>query len=661
MSLRTGAELRSLYDDYPAKVDLRKELCQPLPHITPDTVDPAITSSEEASKQARTILSTFNDALNTNDAKKLETCFFAGQAFWRDMLALTSHLRTFTTPNIVSTAFLETKSLRGVVGDVALDGAATFISATPVLQFIDCRIVFRTSTPAATCGGRLILLPTKTESELDQEILQWRIWILSTWIENLDVQVEDESLLRSPGRKLKGVETIETDVIIIGGGNSGIAVAARLKALGVESVIIDRNAEVGDNWTLRYDCMTFHIPTSSTELPYLRYNKDLQTPHLLRRMELAEHLKRYAAAFNLNIINSVNIQSTLYDQVGKQWAVKFRTPDGERKIICKQLVQATGICSQKPYTPPIPGSNHYRGINIHSVQYKSGKSIVTQGAKSALVIGLANTGFDIVEDCYAAGLKTTMIARSPTYLVPMDYVFDVRALGAYDHFPTDVADKMLLTLPTSVDTQLIHGLLSQKASEEPDRYKPLAEAGFPVIDSRHPDGHLQHYLLERGGGHYVDMGKGVHLIAEGKVGVKGGAEPVAFTETGLRFSDGSTLDADAVVWCTGFADRDARTMAAEILSGGSVAGTAVDGIDNGTAENLLGPREIAARLDSTYALDSEGEIRGLWKRPLRMENYWVMGGHTQFQRWYSRIVAQQIKLALEGILPPAYRDTPKLV
>lgn len=180
-----------------------------------------------------------------------------------------------------------------------------------------------------------------------------------------------------------------------------------------------------------------------------------------------------------------------------------------------------------------------------------------------------------------------------------------------------------------------------------------------MIDSSHPDAHLQHYLLERAGGHYVDMGKGVHLIAEGKVGVKGGSEPVEFTETGLRFSDGSTLDADAVVWCTGFADRDARTMTAEILSGGSVTGTANDDVEIGTAENVLGPREIAARLDATWALDCEGEVRGLWKRPLRMENYWVMGGHTQFQRWYSRIVAQQIKLALEGNLPPAYRDTPK--
>lgn len=90
-------------------------------------------SSEEATKQARTVLSAFNNALSSNDAKKLASCFFAGQAFWRDMLALTSHLRTFTTPSVISAALLETKGLRGVVGDVALEVAAIFIPASPVL------------------------------------------------------------------------------------------------------------------------------------------------------------------------------------------------------------------------------------------------------------------------------------------------------------------------------------------------------------------------------------------------------------------------------------------------------------------------------------------------------------------------------------------------
>lgn len=76
------------------------------------------------------------------------------------------------------------------------------------------------------------------------------------------------------------------------------------------------------------------------------------------------------------------------------------------------------------------------------------------------------------------------------------------------------------------------------------------------------------------------------------------------------------------------------------------------------SDDVLGPKDIAARLDATWGVDAEGEVRGVWKRHLRMENYWVIGGVIQQQRWWSRPLAQQIRLSLDGSLPPAYRETP---
>jgi cation diffusion facilitator CzcD-associated flavoprotein CzcO len=273
--------------------------------------------------------------------------------------------------------------------------------------------------------------------------------------------------------------------------------------------------------------------------------------------------------------------------------------------------------------------------------------------QSVLVIGSANTAFDVIEDCHAAGLQTTMVVRSPTYILPVQYVFDQRALGAYD-LDVENTDKLLMTLPTWVDDHLVHGFLALMAGKEPDRYSALAAAGFPVIDSRDPDASLSHHLYERAGGHYVDIG-GTKLIAEGKVGVKAGVEPVAYTATGVRFSDGSTADADAVVWCTGFADKNARETAAGILGGG-----VGDGDSEKSHPGILGPGEIAARIDATWGVDAEGEIRGMWKRHLRIDNFWIMGGQTQQHRWHSRTLALQIKAELEGILPPAYRETPQV-
>ena len=131
----------------------------------------------------------------------------------------------------------------------------------------------------------------------------------------------------------------------------------------------------------------------------------------------------------------------------------------------------------------------------------------------------------------------------------------------------------------------------------------------------------------------------MNLLAEGKVGIMASAEPVAFTETGLRFSEGTALNDDAVLWCTGYHDRDIRNSVAEILDGS-------------------GNDDIAARVDGTWGFDSEGEIRGMWKRHARVADYWVIDGHAQQHRWYSRMLALQIKAALESILPPAYCATP---
>jgi hypothetical protein len=217
-----------------------------------------------------------------------------------------------------------------------------------------------------------------------------------------------------------------------------------------------------------------------------------------------------------------------------------------------------------------------------------------------------------VNDCHTAGLQTTINARSPTYVVPIEHVCDTRVLGVYDPLGFEASDVLLLTGPTVVGAALSQGTLAYLASEEPDRYAALVKAGFDVYDSSNPKASLMSNLLDKAGGHYVGVGV-TKLLAERKVAVKAKAEPVAFKPTGLKFSDGTTLDADAVIWCTGFQDKNARTTAAEILGGVQAAVAA-----NAQQDHVLGPADIAARLDATWGIDSDGEIRGMWKRPLRI-------------------------------------------
>ncbi|KAI0135358.1 hypothetical protein F4814DRAFT_400697 [Daldinia grandis] len=635
--------------EWPAKAELRKDVYKPLPQVPPGTVNPAEMTEDTSNTEAKAVVNAFNEALLSNDAEKLASCFYTDQAYWRDIVALTSHLRSFSTPSVVAKALLHTKDLRGIAGNVELTGDAHFAAISPVMMFIDCGISFCTISPTLSCIGKMLLLPVKNDTTPGS--VSWKIWALSTWVENIVQHPEDEMQLVSPSKNIDGLDTVETGVLIVGAGSSGLMIAARLKALGADSVLIDHNAEIGDNWSHRYDCLKFHVPTSSCEMPYAYYEKGLRTPHRLNKNDVAEHLRQYAANFNLNVILSTTIGSSSFNTSEKKWTVKLRTVDGKpgKTIKCKHFVQATGIGSQKPNLPQLGSEHVFKGINLHSVHFRNAKSLAEQGIKSVVIVGAANTAFDIMRDCHAAGLKTTMVARSPTYIYPYEYVMNPHGFGVYEDLPLDIADRLLYTLPPALDGQFSHGLFSHLAFQEPDRYLRLAQAGFPVLDSRDPSVDVQNILVERGGGHYVDVG-GTELITEGKVAVCGRVEPVGYTETGLRLSDGNVLDTDAVIWCTGFADKDVRTTALGVLGE----------MDPDTANkpDVLSPKDIAARLDATWGVDAEGEVRGVWKRHLRMDNYWVIGGVIQQQRWWSRPMAQQIRLALDECLPPAYRETP---
>ncbi|KAI0513064.1 hypothetical protein F5B22DRAFT_637427 [Xylaria bambusicola] len=632
---------------YPPRADLRKDVQRSLPKIPPGTIDQDSMVGDKVATQAEAVLDAFNSALASNDVDTLAGTFYAEQAFWRDFAALTSHWRTFSTPGVAAAAFMKMKTARQLEGMIELAGNPRLVVASPVLMFIDCSVSFQTRSPAIGCEGRMLLLPVKSDE--GNGPVCWKIWFLSTWIESLIQHPEDEKRLLVPARQLNELETIDTAVFILGAGTAGLMAAARLKALGVDTILADRNARIGDNWAKRYDSVKIHVPTSNCEMPYLPYPKELQTPHSLTKDEIAEHLIQYVKELHLNVLLSTTVQSTIFDQSEKKWTIVLKVADGSRKTVTsKHFIQATGFGCGKPYIPPIPGKDVYKGAVVHSSQYRNPQILAKNGAKSVVVVGSANTAFDVIQDCHAQGLQTTMVARSPTYVLPHSYVMGPRGLGVYDLMPLDAADKLANTTPQALAGRIIHGAFSHLASLEPNRYLALSRAGFPVLDSRNPATDLQHHLLERGGGHYVDIGA-TELISHGKVSVKGSVEPTSYTETGLKFSDGSSITADAVIWCTGFTDF--QTAAVDSLGG---ANSEYNG-----RKDVLTPEDIVARMDACWGVDIEGETRGMGKRHLRLENYWTIGGGLQHQRWQARNVAKQIKLELEGLLPPAYRETPK--
>ncbi|ROW11857.1 hypothetical protein VPNG_04914 [Cytospora leucostoma] len=635
------------FEEYPPQVSLARDIYRPLP-ILPDKLPSPEELDIYASALVSTSLRSLLDALITHDVGRVKSCFLTSQSYWRDLLSFTYHFRTFNDVGVIAPALVELSRKRGIEGAFELiPGSVQNVVVSPTLRWVEAMFKFRTLQPKAECEGRVTLLP---EEGGDGEAT-WRIWSLSTWLEALEDYPQDLSKLQAAGRELKDVEHIDTDVFIVGGGNAGLILAAALKALNLDSLIVDKNPQPGDNWRLRYDCMRFHVPKASCETPYLSYPKD--NPQILDREMLADHMKNYADTFKLNIINSSTVEASSLNQSKGVWDIKIHTPHGSKTVKARHLVQCTGTTGQRPFIPNIPGKESYKGTSVHSAEYKNPKQLIDLGAKTVAIIGSANSAFDVMEDCAKSGLQATMVARSPTYIFPWDYSLAPQGLALYEKISPELADKLQMSEATAIGGQLLKGLYSHLAQKEKDRYKKLAERGFPVYDSTDERADLMHNLLVRGGGHFNDIGDGIRMLEDGTCAVKGNVEPVRYTPTGLGLSDGSTLDADAIVWCTGFADKD-PSVTAEILGGKKVD-------DSDVSSDVLGPHDIASLRDGVWGVDKEGEVRGLWKRHLRVNNYWTHGGTTAHHRYCTKFLAMQIKAEVEGTLPEAYRDTPDAV
>ncbi|KAF9878859.1 flavin-containing monooxygenase [Colletotrichum karsti] len=622
--------LRANFPEYPPKVDIPTQIYEPLP----DTSSLCNWDNVDATQVGSEVVSDLSEGLTKGSHQSVARLFAdnaaeGGFSHWKDTLALTAHLRSFKGSKAIASALVELSQLRGI-GGLEFQFAQV-IKANESLSWVNCSFYFTTTSPKAQCKGTLMLVPEREDGK-------WRIWSMSTWLRDYEEFPEDESRLRQPSAPLPEDSRFATDVLVIGGGNAGIVLAGRLKALGVDFVVVDRNKKVGDNWFNRYDCMRFHTYKSFCHTPYISYPDDASDT--LSRDELGTQIKTFSEEFDLNrrVLHQSSVAATSYDTGSHSWAVTINDgiSNSTRTVTCKCLVVATGAGFSGVNVPDIPGRELFQGPSIHSTEFKNGGLLMKGGAKSVTIVGSANTAFDVLGDCYKAGLKTTMIQRSPTYVVPMTYFAHPMGLGAYDLIPTEDADAMVSGGPLAVGGPLLALCHGMQALEEPNRYDAVQKAGLRVQDSL--SGDLIINLIDRCGGHFVDMGRGIELITTGEVGIRSGAVPSAYTSDGLILSDGSELKTDAIVWCTGFGNLDVRKSLPGILGEGS--------------------DRFASRMESTWGVDAEGEIRGLWKRQADVDNMWVFAGGTGQHRWFSKVIALQIKGVLEGILPEAYRRTP---
>ena len=427
-------------------------------------------------------------------------------------------------------------------------------------------------------------------------------------------------------------------VLIVGGGQGGVTLAARLRQMDVPTIVIDRHDRPGGTWRSRYKSLCLHDPVHLNHLPYMEFPSNW--PIFAPKDKLASWLESYVAAMEIDYWGSTNCVSASYDESAKVWNVVVDRA-GERIVLRPtQLVFAMGI-SGNPHTPVFPGMERFTGVQQHSSDHSGPEGFE---GKKAVVIGSNNSAHDIAAALWEAGVEVTMVQRSPTTVVRSETLVDVALAGLYSEqaraagVTTEIADTILASIPYGLMAEFQKPISDLIRERDADFYARLDAAGFK-LDFGHDESGLVLKYYRRASGYYIDVGAS-DLVADGEIRLAHG-DIREITENSVVLEDGTELEADLIVYATGF--RSMNEWLAELIS-----------------------PEVADRVGRIWGLGSdtekdpgpwEGEERNLWK-PTQQEGLWIHGGNLQMARYYSRVLALQLKARFEGIDTPVYALQP---
>ncbi|MCA6101592.1 NAD(P)/FAD-dependent oxidoreductase [Bradyrhizobium australafricanum] len=425
--------------------------------------------------------------------------------------------------------------------------------------------------------------------------------------------------------------------LIIGGGQGGIALGARLRQLNVSTIIIEKNERAGDSWRKRYKSLCLHDPVWYDHLPYIDFPKNW--PVFAPKDKIGDWLEMYTKVMELNYWSSTTAKSAKYDEKAGEWTVAVERDGKEITLKPKQLVLATGM-SGKANWPTYRGQDIFKGEQQHSSTHPGPEKY---RGKKVVVIGSNNSAHDICAALWEGGADVTMVQRSSTHIVKSDTLMDIGLGALYSEqavasgMTTRKADLIFASLPYKIMHEFQIPLYEQMRERDKDFYAALEKVGFMHDWGDDGSGLFMKYL-RRGSGYYIDVGA-CDLVIDGSIKLKSGkgAAVRELTETGVRFVDGSELPADLVVYATGY------------------------GSMNGWAADLIS-KNVADKVGKVWGLGSEttkdpgpweGEQRNMWK-PTQQQALWFHGGNLHQSRHYPQYLALQLKARMEGIPTPVY-------
>ncbi|KIJ64694.1 hypothetical protein HYDPIDRAFT_111265 [Hydnomerulius pinastri MD-312] len=588
------------------------------------SVDPPSIEKTSASTEATKWLTEFATSVSINDPLFLTTLFHE-LGYWKDILALTWDFRTIRGSKAIKQLLDARLSATCLTAFRLVDDQIhkpVLVRLIPGVVFVRFRFDFETRHGRGNAVA--FLIPTRDGN--------WRAWSLFTRLESLKEFPEKIGVLRDhvthhdglwADRLQRETDFVDADptVLIIGAGHGGLEMAARLKCMGVSTLVIDRSTRIGDSWRKRYKTLCLHDTVWYNRMPYLDFPKTW--PVYCPASKLGDWLELYAKALELNVWLSSSPTQAEFNEETQTWHVPINRAGEVRALEVKHIIFATGFGGGFPNTPKIPGKELYSGTVLHSSEFSSAAEY---GGKKVIVVGAGNSAHDIALDLCHYGSDVTMIQRSPTYVISVRSMAAVLGDRYNEHFPVDSADLLSVALPYASTIPLLKVAVDRMASTtDRDIIEGLERAGFRTYLG--PDGAgLVPLIYKRGGGFYIDTGASQEII-NGNIKVKSGCSIQGFTQHGLELEGGVEVDGDVIVFATGFGDI--RDSVREVCGS-----------------------EVADRVGPVWGMNEEGELQGVWRRT-GQPRLWLAMGNLARSRLHSLHLALQIKAIEEGILDDA--------
>jgi len=282
---------------------------------------------------------------------------------------------------------------------------------------------------------------------------------------------------------------MHTDVLIIGGGQAGLAAAYFLSQRGASYRVLDKGKEIGEVWKRRYDSLVLFTPRNYSELPGMRLTGDPNG--FPAKDEIAAALQRYADHHQLNIQLETEVRSL------KKIDGDFQAETNRGTFSARHVIVATGPF-QVPMVPPMSSRLDPSVTQMHSAHYRNPADL---RPGSVLVVGGGNSGAQIAVELARSHRVVLSVGHRMTFM-PLS-IFGKSAFWWFDRLG-------ILNAPSD-------SRIGRKVRKRPD----------PVFG----------FELKR-------------MLKAKTVAIK--PKTVKADERTVHFEDGTSMEPDNIIWATGF-------------------------------------------------------------------------------------------------------------